>query len=157
MVERAPWGSLDYLAAVRLRREVLRRPLGLDFSPEELAAEAEAEHFVAKRDGLVIGALFLMPDAQGRSAKLRQVCVDPRFRGEGIGLRLCASAEALARERGWLHLHLAARAEARAFWLRAGYQPCGAGFLDLGIPHLPMAKQLEGPGSVGAADSRILP
>src|SRR5690606_36025981 len=38
-IREVPYGSPLYYAVTELRRELLRRPLGLDFTPEELARE----------------------------------------------------------------------------------------------------------------------
>ena len=79
-------GSLEYQAAVELRRRVLRRPLGLDFTEEELRAEEDQVHFVAADGkpidvlawgeplrGLAVGTLdgratLFLADAKGVSA-----------------------------------------------------------------------------------------
>lgn len=142
-VLRVPWGCDDQVSAIALRRRILRLPLHLDFTPAELALEAGAHHFVAKASGRVVGALYLMPSPDGLSARVRQVCVDPAFRSQGIGRRLHAEAEDYARGLGIRRLRLSARAEAIEFWERLGYRSAGETFLELSIPHLPMEKALN--------------
>ena len=49
------WGSDDYNQVLQLRDEVLRKPLGLHFSDEELQKEKEHMHMGAYEDGRMLG------------------------------------------------------------------------------------------------------
>ncbi len=51
----APYGSALYAQALRLREAILRKPLGLTLSAEELADDAHRRHFCAIINGSVIG------------------------------------------------------------------------------------------------------
>ena len=51
----APFGSELYCRALKLREALLRKPLGLTMSEEELADDAHRRHFCAMIDGAVIG------------------------------------------------------------------------------------------------------
>ena len=52
----------EYDEAVRLRYEVLRRPLGLEYTPEQLAAEYSDIHLAAfDASGRLVGYLCLTP------------------------------------------------------------------------------------------------
>ncbi len=62
----APYGSELYCARLKLRDEVLRQPLGLTLTAEELADDAFRTHFCAVADGAVIG-----PSRCGRSINRR--------------------------------------------------------------------------------------
>lgn len=55
------YGSELYDGCVALREEVLRAPLGLPLSPDELADDAVREHFCAVADGNVVGSVSLKP------------------------------------------------------------------------------------------------
>ena len=83
----APHGCSEYDAAVGLRRAVLRAPLGLDFTPEQLNAEAVDTHFVAVDDDGLIGAVVMTPYS-ATTVKLRQMAVSPVAQGRGIGAAL---------------------------------------------------------------------
>jgi hypothetical protein len=43
-------GSKEYVEAVKLRYQVLREPLGLCYTEEQLSCEADQLHFVALPD-----------------------------------------------------------------------------------------------------------
>ncbi|HTQ09331.1 MAG TPA: hypothetical protein VMI31_04600, partial [Fimbriimonadaceae bacterium] len=74
----ATHGSSEYEQEVEVRRRILRRPLGLDFSEEELAAEHAETHIVAVADGRVVGCA-VMVHKEGGVAKMRQVAVEPEL------------------------------------------------------------------------------
>jgi len=133
-------GSADYLTAVSLRRRILRTPLGLDFTAEQLAAEAGDCLLAAFSDGVVAGTLVLTP-GQG-AMKLRQMAVAPEACGQGIGSGLVAFAEDWARDKGFRQIVLHARVSAQGFYEKAGYRPEGDVFIEVTIPHIAMAKTL---------------
>ena len=54
-------GTPQYLETVALRTAVLREPLGLAFSPDELTAEEGSFHIVCMKDGLLVACLVLKP------------------------------------------------------------------------------------------------
>jgi predicted GNAT family N-acyltransferase len=128
--------------AVELRRRILRRPLGLDFSDEELAEEAADVHFVALDGSRLVGCLVMVPLDTG-SVKMRQVAVEPDMRGKGIGARVVVASEDWARDSAYKQIELNARDTAVPFYLRLGYEIEGDLFEEVGIPHLKMRKGLR--------------
>jgi hypothetical protein len=54
-------GSDLYRQCVRLREAVLRRPLGLTITREELADDTTRQHFCALSYGAVVGSVSLKP------------------------------------------------------------------------------------------------
>lgn len=129
-------GSERYVKAVDLRRRVLRWPLGLEFTAEELAAEADQAHFVIQdADNVVASAsVVLLPDA----AKVRQVAVAPECAGRGLGRAIMAECEQWAKQQGRNLIVLHARRSAEPFYLRLGYSTIGEEFEEVGIPHVRM-------------------
>ena len=94
---RVEHGSPEYDALVALRREVLRTPLGLDFTPEELAGERDQIHLGLFEGGTPVACAVVIPDA----GKVRQVAVRPDRQGRGLGAAIMREAEgASARRRG---------------------------------------------------------
>ncbi len=135
-----PHGSDEYGRAVQLRREVLRLPLGLDFTEEELAAEWDQHHLVALLTGDVVACLAL---TQLEAAlKMRQVAVATDWQGLGFGRELIVESERFARDRGVEQMVLHARAHVVAFYEKLGYQVQGEEFVEVGIPHWFMHKSL---------------
>ncbi|HJU83888.1 MAG TPA: GNAT family N-acetyltransferase [Holophagaceae bacterium] len=136
-----PHGSPDWEAEVTLRDEVLRKPLGLKFTPEQLAAEHDSHHLCLWEDERLTGCLLLTPREDAR-VQMRQVAVAQHRQGTGIGRRLVEEAERRAKELGfeWMILH--ARDTAVGFYERLGYTVVGDPFVEVGIPHREMEKAL---------------
>ena len=61
LIFEAPLGSDLYRQALVLREQILRKPLGLRVSQEELADDAMRQHFCAVELGAVIGTISLRP------------------------------------------------------------------------------------------------
>ena len=134
--------SPAYALAVALRHEVLRIPLGLAFTVDQLASESDSHHLVALDEGgRILGCLMLTPRAGGE-VQMRQVAVKPDRQGTGLGRALALEAEAKARALGFTRMMLHARDTAIGFYGRLGYAPEGDRFLEVGIVHQQMAKRL---------------
>ena len=134
-------GSKEYEATVELRREVLRRPLGLDFTPEGLAAERDDTHLALFEGETVVACLVLTPE-NPTTLKMRQVAVRPGRQGQGLGRRLVDAAEPLSSVKGYRRMVLHARDAAVPFYLAQGYAVEGDPFEEVGIPHRAMSKEL---------------
>ncbi len=135
------YGSPEWHDAVALRRAILRTPLGLDFSADDLARESADNHLAAFLDGRLIGTVVLTPYQPG-VVKLRQMAVAEDQRGRRIGEALLQAFETHARTIGARTVTLAARQTARAFYERNGYAVEGDGFIEVTIPHIWMHKTL---------------
>ncbi|MDE1976308.1 MAG: GNAT family N-acetyltransferase [Elusimicrobia bacterium] len=126
---------------LELRRAVLRRPLGLEFSPQDLAAEKNDWWLGLWDEGLLSGCLLIRDRGQ-KTAQMRQVAVAEGRRGRGLGRRMVEEAEALCRRRGFRRIILHAREDAVEFYRRLGYQTEGDPFVEIGLKHRLMAKGL---------------
>jgi len=141
IIKEVPYGSALYDEVVELRRALLRRPLGLDFTPEELAQEAHDTHLAALDDGRVVGTLLLRK-VDERTARIMRMAVLPESQGRAIGRALVERAEALARKRGFDTVMMHARSSAIGFYEKCGYRTVGDEFIEQGIPHIRMEKRL---------------
>lgn len=135
------FGLPAYSSTVELRRKVLRWPLGLDFTPEDLASEENDFHVAAMNDDEVIGCLVLTPIDEA-TIKMRQVAVEPEWQGTGIGKRLVDYSEYVARDEDYKTMILHARENVVPFYLKLGYQIVGEPFEEVTIPHRRMEKNL---------------
>lgn len=135
------FGSQEYILETELRDRILRRPIGLCLANEDLSSECDDWHIGAFCGEKLAGVLILTK-ADSDSVRMRQVGVDEAEQGKGVGRQLVTFAEQLARERGISHVHLNARKTAVGFYERLGYHSVGGEFLDVGIPHRRMEKQL---------------
>jgi predicted DNA-binding protein (MmcQ/YjbR family)/GNAT superfamily N-acetyltransferase len=134
-------GSEHYKQAVDVRYKVLRQPLRLNFTPEQLQAEQQDIHIAAVFENQVIGCLILSKyDAD--TVKMRQVAVSPRLQGVGIGHSMVLFSEQEARRLGYTRIILHARATAVPFYLSMDYQIISDEFMEVGIPHFAMEKQI---------------
>lgn len=140
-------GSAEYAAAVTLRRAILRWPLGLDFTPAELAAEAVEQHLGLFQEGKLWGTLVLRP-LSGASWQMRQVAVAGERQGFGWGRLLVREGECRALALGGARLVLHARETVVAFYEKLGYQADGDPFEEVTLIHRAMSKELVQPALI---------
>ena len=133
--------SPEYRDAVALRSAILRQPLGLSFSADELSAEATSHHMGCFVDGRLVGCLVLTP-IDATEIQMRQLAVDEEARGRGVGRMMVRYAEDLARELGFRRMVLHAREPAVPFYELLSYTRVGDRFTEVTIPHWAMVKVL---------------
>lgn len=131
----------EYQQMVDLRYQVLRKPLGLEFTPEELEKEKDDMLIAAFEDDVMLGCCLLTP-TDASTVRLRQMAVRSGLQGKGIGRVLMQFAENLARDRGNKKLIMHARKSAVGFYEKLGYKTQGTEFEEVTIPHYIMEKQL---------------
>ena len=134
-------GSREYQQMVHLRNEILRRPLGLQFTPEELEKEKEEILIGAFEEEKMLGCCMLIMEAPN-SVRLRQMAVLNNLQGKGIGRALMQFAENIARDRGFQKITMHARKTAIGFYEKLGYRISGQEFEEVTIPHYIMEKLL---------------
>jgi len=134
-------GTKEYQQMVKLREDILRKPLGLIFSLEELEKEKNNLLIGAFEDGNILGCCMLVQEQPG-TVKLRQMAVLNALQGKGIGRALMQFAENLARDHGYRVLTMHARKNAIGFYEKMGYKVRGEEFLEVSIPHFEMEKAL---------------
>jgi predicted GNAT family N-acyltransferase len=134
-------GTEEYRQMVRLRDEILRKPLGLHFTTEELEAEKQNLHIAAFEDDQMLGCCMLVEE-EPEMVRLRQMAVINDLQGKGIGRALMQFAENLARDRGYKKITMHARKNATGFYEKMGYRKKGVEFEEITIPHYVMEKEL---------------
>jgi len=132
------WGSVKYIQSLALRREVLRKPLGMIFDPAIFPEEKGDIHLVANHGDWLVGCMILTE--AGNDLKMRQVAVANKYRRNKVGARMVALAEVKAIEMGKQKMVLHARDSALDFYLSLGYYIVGDQFEEVGIPHHRMEK-----------------
>lgn len=135
------YGTEEYKQMLQLRDEVLRKPLGLHFSQEEIDKEKEHMHMAAYEDDQILGCCMLVKEGDD-TVRLRQMAVVNDVQGKGIGRALMQFAENLARDRGYKRITMHARKNAIGFYERMGYRKKGDEFMEITIPHIVMEKEL---------------
>jgi predicted GNAT family N-acyltransferase len=134
--------SSEYYQALSLRHVILREPLGLVYSDEDIAAEAESLHVIGERFGQIIATLQLVVLADGGVMKMRQVAVAAAMQGKGIGAALVCYSEERAGENGCRRMELHAREVVVDFYKSQGYRVEGEQFMEVGIMHWKMVREL---------------
>jgi predicted GNAT family N-acyltransferase len=140
------YDSDAYREMVVLREEILRRPLGLHFTAAYLAQEIDDVlvgcYGTGPGDTALMGCCILSP-VDEELVQLRQMAVREEMQRGGIGRELMEFAERKAAELGFLTLMMHARKVAVPFYERLGYRAVGDEFLEVGIPHMEMTKDLR--------------
>lgn len=134
-------GSFEYQQMVQLRTDILRKPLGLTFTPEELEKEKEEILIAAFEEEKMLGCCMLIKSDPG-VVRLRQMAVLNNLQGKGIGRALMQFAENIARDLGYRKITMHARKSAIGFYQKLGYQPSGDEFQEVTLPHYVMEKAL---------------
>ncbi len=135
------YGTREYQQMVQIRMDILRKPLGLSFTPEELEKEKEEVLIGAFEDDRILGCCMLIKQADN-TVRLRQMAVMNTVQGKGIGRALMNFAENLARDMGYRKLLMHARKTASGFYEKQGYRVAGEEFTEVTIPHYVMEKDL---------------
>ena len=138
-------GTPEYEKAVQLRREVLRWPLGLEYTPEQLRAESSERHFVGEcgesgSPEYLCSACLL--EEEPELARIRQVAVREDCQGKGLGRDLMTFVEGEAKLAGYQRVILCSRDYAIPFYEKLGYVCVSDWFEEVGIPHRSMLKSL---------------
>ncbi|MEA2178286.1 MAG: hypothetical protein QOG77_1583 [Solirubrobacteraceae bacterium] len=136
-------GEAELAAALQLRRDVFVVEQGVPLQEEYDSADGHALHLVAMEDAQVVATCRLVTERD--TVKVGRVAVAADARRRGIASRLLAEAEAHARDLGARRIALAAQTGALALYERAGYTPYGERFVEAGIDHLMMEKDVPGP------------
>ncbi len=134
-------GSKEYEQMVALRHQLLRKPLGLHFSAEELANEKN-NILLAYTDEGIMEACSMLVKVDSNTVRLRQLAVLSGLQGKGIGRAMVQFAENLARDNRYHRIIMHARKDSIHFFEKLGYQVESEPFIELTIPHVVMGKEL---------------
>ncbi|HEU5366417.1 MAG TPA: GNAT family N-acetyltransferase [Hanamia sp.] len=135
-------GTKEYEQMIKLRFEILRKPLHLDFSEEELEREKNDILIGAFEDDKMLGCC-LLTKVDKHCVRLRQMAVQNNLQGKGIGASLMNFAENVARDHGYKKIIMHARKTAIGFYEKLGYTVTGKEFIEISIPHVVMEKKLR--------------
>lgn len=134
-------GSADYRQMVDLRLQLLRKPLGLSFSSDELESE-KSDILLGCFEDDKLEACCVLTEMDVSTVRLRQMAVGSALQGKGIGRVLMNFAENIARDRKYTRLTMHARKSAVGFYEKSGYRICSDEFTEVTIPHFIMEKAL---------------
>ena len=110
--------------------------------PEEEIDEFEkiATHFVMyDQDKPIAASRLRFVDEYG---KLERICVVKNYRGKSCGKQLIDAMEKAIAQKGYQKAKLNAQPHAEDFYKKLEYKTVSGEFLDAGIPHITMVKEL---------------
>ena len=134
-------GTKEYKQMIDLRYNMLRKPLGLAFTDEELQKEKDDILIGCFDDDKLEGCCMLVP-VDKLTVQLRQMAVTSGLQGKGIGRVLMQFAENISRDQGYRKIIMHARKTATGFYEKLGYKVSGQEFTEVTIPHFQMQKDL---------------
>ena len=134
--------SPEYDQMIELRLDVLRKPLGLSFSLDELQKEKDDILLGAFEEDKILACCVLTPN-DSNCIQLRQMAVQNNVQGKGVGATLLRFAENVARDRGFTYMNMHARDSAVSFYQKHGYQIDGESFFEVTIPHYKLVKKIK--------------
>jgi predicted GNAT family N-acyltransferase len=131
-VRAADWDA-DRAALRAVREQVFVREQAVPIELEWDEFDPLCQHVVAEAAGQAIGSGRLLPDGHiGRMAVLES------WRGQGVGSAILEALLRLARDSGIRRVRLNAQSRAVAFYRRHGFIAEGEEFIEVGIPHRSM-------------------
>jgi GNAT superfamily N-acetyltransferase len=135
-------GTKEYKQMVDLRMLMLRAPLGLTFTKEDLEREKN-DILLGCFDDEKLEGCCLLTEVEPGTVKLRQMAVLDGLQGKGIGRALMSFAENVARDARYIKLSMHARKTAVGFYEKLGYSICSDEFEEVTVPHYEMEKVLR--------------
>ena len=134
-------GTKEYKQMLELRNEILRRPLGLTFDPEDLKKEQDDILIGAFEEEKMLGCC-LLTKLDNKKVRLRQMAVQDNQQGKGIGATMMNFAENVARDHGYKCMVMHARDTAVGFYEKLGYKVTSEPFEEVTVRHYMMEKPL---------------
>lgn len=136
------YGSEDYLQNISLRNKILRNPLGLELTKEDIEKDRKYIHISAfNAEDKVVGTAILI--YLGKQYQLRQLAVEEKYSGKGLGTKILQFCEEYAKRVQIGAIFCYARQTAVDFYIHNNYKIEGTFFLEHTIPHIKMIKNLD--------------
>lgn len=135
--------------AALVRTKVFLDEQGFQEEFDDLDINPRMVHLCAYDDGELLGCARLFPSDMEPGVQtspdrwiLGRLAVLASARKGGMGSKLMAEAERIAREQGGVEMHLHAQLQAQPFYERLGYEAYGPVELDEHVEHQWMKKSL---------------
>ena len=147
--------AIDYATGVDDLRAV-REPVFVHEQQVPIELEWDAldplcVHVIARDDaGTPIGTGRLTPER-----KVGRMAVLPAWRGRGVGDALLLALIDAAAQRHWPELRLHSQVSALGFYVKHGFVPYGARFMEAGIEHHSMRRQIGGPTTIDTREAAV--
>ncbi len=137
-------GPADWPEIIALRTRVFVQEQGVPAEIEQDDRDATAVHVHARDEAgrVVATGRLLLPADGSTTASLGRMAADPAVRGRGFGAAVLAELHRQAALAGMAAIELHAQVTARGFYERAGYTAVGEEYLEAGIAHVTMRREL---------------
>lgn len=131
--------SEEYAPQIRaIRDEVFIQEQGIDPTLEFDGCDADALHALITIDGQPVATGRLLNDGH-----IGRIAVLAAYRGQGVGAQVVRSLIKEAELQGYARVYLGAQVHAVDFYRKLGFVSFGDEFIEAGIPHLAMEKNLK--------------
>jgi predicted GNAT family N-acyltransferase len=127
--------------ALKVRREVFIDEQQVPEEEEIDQYEDICTHVVVYDEANPVAAGRLREYDQG-VGKMERICVLSSYRGKGLGKIVMDKLEEISKEKGYSKLKLNAQTHAEGFYSKIGYETVSDIFMDAGIPHVTMVKNM---------------
>ncbi len=134
----------EFEGAVTVRMRVFVGEQGIPANVEVDDADSAPDtvHAVALHQGAVIATGRLLPDVDGKGPHIGRMAVERDWRRNGVGGKVLAFLEEQGRSLEFQQITLHAQEYVKSFYAQHGYHEVGEMFLEEGIPHREMVKNL---------------
>ena len=134
----------EFEGAVTVRMRVFVGEQGIPANVEVDDADSAPDtvHAVALHQGEVIATGRLLPDVDGKGPHIGRMAVEREWRRNGVGGQVLAFLEEQGRLLKFQQITLHAQEYVKSFYAGHGYDEVGEMFLEEGIPHREMVKNL---------------
>lgn len=136
--------DIDLKRAFYIRKKVFVEEQGvsLDLEFDEFdRLDGPCEHILVYYNEQPVGTGRLrVVDGLG---KLERICVLKPYRKFGLGKMIIEALEELSKEKGLSQVKLHGQTQAEGFYEKLGYQTSSNIFMEDGIPHILMVKELS--------------
>jgi predicted GNAT family N-acyltransferase len=133
----------DLRMAFKIRKEVFVEEQGVPLEDEYDEFDnlnGQCEHILVYFEEQPVGTGRLRwVDEDG---KLERICILEPYRKFGLGKVIITALEEIAQKRGSKKVKLHGQTQAEGFYKKLGYQSSSSVFIEDGIPHLLMTKEL---------------
>ena len=125
-----------------IRTEVFVEEQGVPKEEELDGLDRTSMHALARINSIPVATGRLIT-IDNKNAKIGRMAVKLQYRRIGIASLVLDFLEEKAREKGIQNITLEAQEYVKRFYSDRGYSERGKVFLDVGIPHVKMAKELR--------------
>jgi predicted GNAT family N-acyltransferase len=134
-------GPADWPEITDLRTRVFVEEQGVPPEIERDDADATAVHALSRDGSGRVVATGRLIERDG-VAVIGRMATDPSVRGQGHGAAVLLELQRQAADRGHPAIELHAQATARGFYERAGYVAVSGEYVEAGIVHVTMRREL---------------